>query len=126
MNDINKNKKLIHTKSEDKNSDTFKKKFFLDNIAKYCDKCGTPYKLDDISIVQETGSSTIIHFSCQNCKSRNIANFISPLGLTTRIPINSDLSIDELPTFSKRSVISYDDILDVYTKLDDSHGFIEL
>lgn len=97
-----------------------RKQFFIESIAKFCDKCGTPYTVDDINIVQNTGMSTIIHFSCHNCKSKHIANFVSPLGMTQRTPINTDLDSSELDKFMSKNGIKSQEILDVYENLEDN------
>ncbi len=94
-----------------------KKQFFLDSVAKFCDKCGTPYVLEDVNIIQNTGISVIIHFSCHSCKSKNIATFISPLGISNRVPVNTDLGVKEIQKFANKKEISLEEILDVYTFL---------
>jgi len=102
------------------------KKFFIEKIAKFCDKCGSPYHLDDVQIIQEKSSSTIIHFSCRNCKSSNVANLVSPMGFTTRIPMNSDLTVDEFSKFASGETISLDDILEVHVCFEDSEGCVKI
>ncbi len=97
-----------------------RKQFFIESIAKFCDKCGTPYTVDDLNIVQNTGMSTIIHFSCSNCKSKHVATFVSSLGMTQRVPINTDLDSSELDKFMPKSEIEPQEILDVYEVLEDS------
>lgn len=95
-----------------------KKLFFLETIAKFCDKCGSPYKPEDITIVQENGLSTIIHFSCTNCKSNHVANFVLPIGLASRVPVNTDLTSDEIVDFARKDKISVDDVLAIYENLE--------
>lgn len=95
-----------------------RKQFFIESIAKFCDKCGTAYTVDDLNIVQNTGMSTIIHFSCHNCKSKHIANFISPFGVTQRVPINTDLISSELGKFTSKTEIKPQEILDLYEDLE--------
>jgi hypothetical protein len=109
-----------------KDSLNTQRKFFLENVAKFCDKCGQPYNLDDVQIIQEQSSSAIIHFSCKNCKSSSIANLVSPMGFVTRIPVNSDLNINEFPTFSSKDTVSLDDILEVYLQFEKKKGCIQL
>jgi len=99
------------------NSANSKKQFFIDTIAKFCDKCGSAYKPEDLNIVLENGLTTIIHFSCTNCKSSHIASFIMPLGLASRVPVNTDLSTPELMDFANQSKVSIDDILTLYETL---------
>ncbi|HPQ79067.1 MAG TPA: hypothetical protein PLG47_01280 [Candidatus Dojkabacteria bacterium] len=94
-----------------------RKQFFIDSIARFCDKCGTPYTVDDINIVQNTGMSTIIHFSCHNCKSKHIATLVSSLGVTQRVPLNTDLDETEISRFLSKKSFTTQDILDVYEEL---------
>ncbi|MFA5633926.1 MAG: hypothetical protein WCY00_01425 [Candidatus Dojkabacteria bacterium] len=94
-----------------------KKQFFLDSIAKFCDKCGTPYTTEDINIIQNTRILAIIHFSCHNCKSKNMATFVAPLGISNRVPINTDLTVKEIKKFANRKEVSPEEILDIYIKL---------
>lgn len=94
-----------------------KKEFFLDSVAKFCDKCGTAYSTDDVNIIQNTGVSVIIHFSCHNCKSRNIATYVPPLGMSNRVPVNADLDVGEIKEFANKKEVSLDEILKVYTYL---------
>lgn len=99
------------------NSILEKKQFFLDSVAKFCDKCGTAYKIEDVNIIQNTGVSVIIHFSCHNCKSKNIATFVSPLGISNRVPVNTDLTVKEIQKFAIKGQVSLEDILEVYLYL---------
>ncbi|MEA3357119.1 MAG: hypothetical protein U9Q67_01675 [Patescibacteria group bacterium] len=109
-----------------KHSITNKQKdFFLSHVSRYCDKCGKPYSIDDIEILQQSDYSTIIHFSCKNCKARNIATFIRPLGVASRMPVNTDLSIDELGFFATKKRISFDEVLDVHETLKQRNVTVE-
>ncbi len=94
-----------------------KKQFFIDTVARFCDKCGSQYNIEDVNIIQNTGVSSIIHFSCHNCKSKHIATFIAPLGISNRVSVNTDLSVNEIKKFSSEKEISAEDILEVYTCL---------
>lgn len=94
-----------------------KKQFFIDTIARFCDKCGTAYTVEDVNIIQNTGVSSIIHFSCHNCKSKHIATYIAPLGISNRVTVNTDLSVKELKRFAFEKQISTQDILEIYTCL---------
>ena len=93
------------------------KEFFIENVARYCDKCGRAYKPGDVEILQQTDYSVIIHFGCPNCKARHLATFIKPLGITSRIPVNTDLSISELAAFAGHRSISSNDVLDVHERM---------
>ena len=93
------------------------KEFFIENVARYCDKCGRAYEPDDVEILQRTDYSVIIHFGCPNCKARHLATFIKPLGMTSRVPVNTDLTIEELGLFAGKNSVSSNDILDVHESL---------
>ncbi len=97
-----------------------KKQFFLNTVARFCDKCGTEYALDDVNIIQNTGVSSIIHFSCHNCKSKHIATMVVPLGISNRVSINTDLDVKELKKFAEEKEITPQNILEVYTCLKDN------
>jgi hypothetical protein len=92
--------------------------FFIEAIARFCDKCGAPYSIDDLQIIQESELSSIIHFSCTNCKSRHIATFLKPVGVSSRMPINTDLHVSELSAVTKRGEIPVDDVLAIYNLLE--------
>jgi hypothetical protein len=108
--------KTVNNKSSDNNE---RKKFFIENVAKFCDKCGKPYDVDDVEILQQNDYSVIIHFGCSNCKARHLATFIKPLGITSRVPVNTDLSIKELSRFAGKRSVSSNDELDVHEAMKD-------
>jgi len=114
----------IKNKSSKKSIDS-QKSFFIENIARYCDKCGKAYDIDDIEILQSNDYSTIIHFSCQNCKARHLATFVRPLGVSSRMPVNTDLSIDEIGKFAGGQGVTSNDVLDVHGILKSSKVTVE-
>ena len=91
--------------------------FYIDTVAKFCDRCGSPYSKQDLNIVSDSGVSAIIHFSCSKCKSRHIATFLKPIGVSSRTPINTDLNVDEISKFAGKRVVNSDDILELYKEL---------
>ena len=97
-----------------------KLKYYINTIARFCDKCGNPYNTEDLQIIQDTGVSSIIHFSCGNCKSRHIASLIKPIGVSSRMPLNIDLNIEEVKKFAFSKEIESDDVLSLYQKLRES------
>jgi hypothetical protein len=97
-----------------------KKQFFIDTIARFCDKCGTQYVLEDVNIIQNTGVSSIIHFSCHNCKSKHMATMIVPLGISNRVAVNTDLDVREVKKFAEEREITPQNILEIYTCLKDN------
>ena len=93
------------------------KQYFIDTIAKFCDKCGNPYSIEDLEIIQETPISSIIHFACSNCKASHIATFVKPIGVSNRVPVNTDLKVEEIKKFASREETSTEEILDLYLYL---------
>lgn len=93
------------------------KQYFIDTIAKFCDKCGNAYSIGDLEIIQETPISSIIHFACSNCKASHIATFLKPMGVSNRVPINTDLQVEEIKKFAKREETSTEEILELYLYL---------
>lgn len=105
------------SKNERKENLNDRKQFFIDAIAKFCDKCGNQYSNSNIEIIQDSNISSIIHFSCSKCKSNHIATFLKPMGVSSRMQINSDLDIKEISKFASRSETSLEDILEIYIYL---------
>ncbi|PKN02478.1 hypothetical protein CVU76_00345 [Candidatus Dojkabacteria bacterium HGW-Dojkabacteria-1] len=101
-----------------------RKQFFIDIIAKFCDKCGTPYTGSNLEIIQDNNISSIIHFSCSNCKSNHIATFIKPMGISNRMPINTDLDIEEIGKFASKQETSLEEILDIYIYLKEKEKIV--
>ncbi|MCB9790869.1 hypothetical protein H6764_02490 [Candidatus Nomurabacteria bacterium] len=109
-----------NTQSPSSKSDSVnRKRFFIDNVARFCDKCGLEYREEDVHIVQESRFSSIVHFSCPGCKSNHIATFIKPMGMSNRVPINTDLNVDEISSFASKPAISSDDVLEIYAILEE-------
>ncbi|NLE31090.1 hypothetical protein GX618_02330 [Candidatus Dojkabacteria bacterium] len=104
-------------KSLNKNNLNEKKLFFIDTIAKFCDKCGNPYSENDLEIIQDNSISSIIHFHCAKCKSNHIATFFKPIGISNRMPINTDLDVEEIGKFAAMRETSAEEILQIYLYL---------
>lgn len=98
----------------DSNNNQKNKQHYLNSISKFCDKCGTAYTKNDVNVIKDTGSTAIIHLTCHNCKSKNIATVHSKTGSGTRMPINTDLKVNEINKFAKKSEISSQELLDLY------------
>ncbi|MCD4811059.1 hypothetical protein K8R14_00425 [bacterium] len=90
------------------------KQYFIETIAKFCDKCGNAYSINDLEIIQETSISSIIHFSCMNCKASHIATFLKPMGISNRMPVNTDVGVEEIKGVMAKEGVSTDEILDLY------------
>jgi len=91
--------------------------FFVENVSKFCDKCGTAYKPDNIDIVSESNASVIIQAQCDNCKGIYMAHVIKPLQMTKKIPIRLDIAHTLLHPYYLLGPISSDELLALRKKL---------
>ncbi|MCC7304420.1 hypothetical protein IT418_03360 [bacterium] len=98
------------------NAESFRA-FFIDNVSKFCDKCGTAYKPDNIDIVSESNASVIIQAQCDNCKGIYMAHVIKPLQMTKKIPIRLDIVPAMLHPYYLLGPISSDELLALRKKL---------
>lgn len=90
--------------------------FFVENVSKFCDKCGTAYKSDNIDIVSETNASVIIQAQCDNCKGIYMAHIIKPLQMTKKIPIRLDIAPSLLHPYYLLGPLTSDELLTVRKK----------
>lgn len=91
--------------------------FFIENISKFCDKCGTAYKTDNIDIVSESVASVIIQAQCDNCKAIYMAHVIKPLQMTKKIPIRLDIDPAQLHSYYTLGPITSDELLSLRKKV---------
>ena len=99
-------------------NDENQKKNVVDTIAKFCDRCGTPYSLDDFNIIKSTTAVTIIHFTCHKCKAQHIASISKKNGNMQRMPLLTDLIEDrEISKFSHYDRIPLEEVLKLYNYL---------
>lgn len=91
--------------------------FFIENVSKFCDKCGTAYKPDNIDIVSESNASVIIQAQCDNCKGIYMAHVIKPLQMTKKIPIRLDIPPAMLHPYYMMGPISSDELLSLRKKI---------
>lgn len=87
------------------------KPFFIENISKFCDKCGTEYNVNDIGIISETNSSVIIQAQCHKCKASYMAHIVKPLHMTKKVPIKLDISPMLIKPYYDLGPISADEVL---------------
>jgi hypothetical protein len=91
--------------------------FFIENVSKFCDKCGTAYKPDNIDIVSESIASVIIQAQCDNCKAIYMAHVIKPLQMTKKIPIRLDIDPALLHAYYTLGPITSDELLSLRKKI---------
>ena len=91
--------------------------FFIENVSKFCDKCGTAYKTDNIDIVSESNASVIIQAKCDNCKGIYMAHIIKPLQMTKKIPIRLDIAPALLHSYYLLGPVTSDELLALRKKI---------
>lgn len=91
--------------------------FFIENISKFCDKCGTEYSINDIGIISETTSSVIIQAQCHKCKASYMAHIVKPLQMTKKVPIKLDISPMLIKKYYDMGPISADEVLSLRKKI---------
>lgn len=104
----------MNTKKENKNPKHTLHQMLRGVVAKFCDECGAQYMDDDIRIVQRDNNSVLLHLSCKSCGKTHLATIVKPLGITNRMPINTDLQSSEIKKFAGKRSVSSDDVLDAY------------
>jgi hypothetical protein len=107
------------------NSESFRG-FFIENVSKFCDKCGTAYKPDNIEIVSESAASVIIQAQCDNCKSIYMAHVIKPLQMTKKVPIRLDISAALLQPYYQLGPLDSDEVLSLRKKIAKTETLPEL
>ncbi len=83
-------------------------------LAKFCDECGSSYQDDDLKIIQKDNNGVMVHLSCKNCGKTHLATIVKPLGITSRMPLKTDLQPNEINKFAGKESVTADDLLDVY------------
>jgi hypothetical protein len=66
-------------------------------------------------MVSESLVSLVAHATCPSCKAESMLT-LTPTGSGVA-PVYTDLTSSEIEKFTKRSVISYDDVLDLHLAL---------
>jgi|GEM_PF-583919 len=102
------------------------KKFFLQYISQFCDRCGNRYTQKDTHIINQNESSLIIQTICPKCKSTYMSHVIKPFNITRKIPIELDISPKEFKHFFSKKELNTDEVLIYYKKLKDIKSLNEL
>lgn len=100
---------------------------YLEKISKFCDKCGSPYSIEDLQVIKKTKSVTIIHFTCSVCKASKfvqVANMHKPEVIQQMA--ETDLKTSELPSFVLKRPVSLNDVIDIYSYLKKKRGRIKV
>jgi hypothetical protein len=86
---------------------------FQDLVSGYCDKCGKPYNKKNINIIQKQDNVYVLHLLCENCKSNMLTYVIKSIGMSNKVQIYTDLSVDEMKDIANSSPVKSDDLLDI-------------
>jgi len=93
------------------------KDFFVDNIAQYCDKCGTAYRQNDITLLESNQVNMIIQATCHKCHNMHLATVVRQAGISTKIHVKLDIKPTDVPAKMSMGMISADEILAFHTHL---------
>ena len=86
---------------------------FQDLVSGYCDKCGKPYNKKNINIIQKQDNVYVLHLMCDSCKSNVLTYVIKSIGMSNKVQIYTDLTVDEMKNISQSQAVQTDDLLDV-------------
>ena len=86
---------------------------FQDLVSGYCDKCGKPYNKRNINIIQKQDNVYVLHLMCDSCKSNVLTYVIKSIGMSNKVQIYTDLTVDEMKNISQSQAVQTDDLLDV-------------
>jgi uncharacterized Zn finger protein len=93
------------------------KQTFLNIAAKYCDRCGTEYKTDDIEIVQQEGDTYLLMLSCHKCGVSHMVSIVASRGVGSRMKLNTDLQPDEFSRLPIGKAIAANEVIDMHAVL---------
>jgi hypothetical protein len=96
-------------------------------LIKHCPSCQTKYAEKDAKIVApaDKDGKVLIYFNCPVCQSSLLAQMVAmPFGLFGSAAL-TDLEANEVKKFIHGEKVSYDDVLEVYQKLESNRGIEE-
>ncbi len=86
---------------------------FQDLVSGYCDKCGRPYNKKYINVIQKQDNVYVLHLMCEHCKANMLTYVIKSIGLSNKVQIYTDLSVDEMKNIAMSQPVKADDLLDI-------------
>ncbi len=90
------------------------KEFVLKNVVAYCDKCGTPYKPKDLTVINDNTNFIIVQATCPKCKAQYIVQLVEPINAARKFPIVLDLPAHKLATSFLLPPVSTDLVLEFH------------
>ncbi len=93
------------------------KDFVLNNIVAYCDKCGTPYRRKDITVLYNTTNSLVVQLTCSKCGAKYVVQLIRPGNAAQKVPVITDVNPDSIADYIAAGPLNYDSVLAIYKLL---------
>jgi len=94
-------------------------------LVQKCPVCNQDYSTGRIQILDEEGNSFLAYLTCTNCNSSILVRVLTlPQGLVGNA-ILTDLTSDEVMTFSTERQITSDDVLQIHEFLFKKGDFIQ-
>jgi uncharacterized Zn finger protein len=91
-------------------------------IPNYCDRCGIKHEKEDLELINQDREKAVYNLRCSSCGTKYIIQVNSPTDgvvAAKRTPFKSDITSDEFSKFSASKKIDDNEILDVYTSLEE-------
>lgn len=89
-------------------------KMLLERLGQYCPKCGSARDESNFNILGQERDSLIIHIGCRDCGAQDVFHFVANMGYRSAGGLVTDVSSAEAPKFFRSSIVSRDDVLDMY------------
>ena len=86
---------------------------FQDLVSGYCDKCGKSYNKKNVNVIQKQDNVYVLHLMCESCKSNMLTYVIKSIGMSNKVQISTDLTVDEMKNIASATPIKVDDLLDI-------------
>lgn len=99
---------------------------FQDLVSGFCDKCGNPYNKNNINVIQKQDNIYVLHLMCENCKSNVLTYVIKSVGMSNKVQIFTDLSVEEMKNIASSQPVKNDDLLDICELLNNNKNAQEI
>jgi len=90
------------------------KKFVLSNIVTYCDKCGTAYRPQDLTVLYNNINAIVIQATCSKCNTHYIVQLMQPLNTAKKIPTLLDIQPRDVHFYVQAGPVSNDVVLKLH------------
>ncbi len=93
------------------------KNFVLKNIVAYCDRCGTAYRPEDLSVLYDNTNLLLIQATCHKCKAQYMIQLSADLKTAQKVPVILDTSPQDLRIFMSYPPLNADVVLKLHELL---------